>query len=655
MIRKLILSSLLLMGVVTLTQAQDGERVQPKLWIGVSGGANINMYTGTTQTLNESLMAPAAFHDGFGLGGFGSLLLEYRPITFLGLMLNLGYDNRGGAFNQVVSPCDCPEDLKTPLSYATIQPSLRISPFGPDFHIFLGGAYGYNLNKSFRYTFDQNDGNLFNTSEGEFSEMRQHVFSTHVGMGYDIRLSAFDSRNQVALSPFVSYHPYFGQAPRNIESWSLSTVRVGVALKFGRGKVQEVAQAPIIEEKVVADKTVIVPIPVVKSDVKLITRAPLNVPLKRNISESFPLRNYIFFEEGSSSIPNRYVKLTNKEALTFKSDQLRKSDPKNQEGRSARQMNAYYNILNILGDRMRENPNATITLIGASAGNGAALGKTYAESVKTYLVDVFGINQGRITTEGRNQPIHPSEAPGGTKFLPLLREGDRRVDIITNNPNMLTPLQIVALQADPLDSRVVFSAKSEKNQPLKVWNVEITDEKGVTQKYGPYTREQESISGNAILGDRQSGKYKVVMVGETKDGGMIRKESNLNLVRSEKPVEDAIRFSILFDFDDSKAVSAYEKFLTEEVAPNIQNNGTVIIHGHTDIIGGDAYNQKLSEERSREVHQILEKAVRNAGKTGVKFEVIAFGMDEETSPFENKRPEERFYNRTVVIDIVPAK
>ena len=130
---------------------------------------------------------------------------------------------------------------------------------------------------------------------------------------------------------------------------------------------------------------------------------------------------------------------------------------------------------------------------------------------------------------------------------------------------------------------------------------------------------------------------------------------SLNLVRSEKPVEDAIRFSILFDFDDSKAVSAYEKFLTEEVAPNIQNNGTVIIHGHTDIIGGDAYNQKLSEERSREVHQILEKAVRNAGKTGVKFEVIAFGMDEETSPFENKRPEERFYNRTVVIDIVPAK
>ncbi|MDO9153140.1 MAG: outer membrane beta-barrel protein, partial [Paludibacter sp.] len=492
MIRKLFFSSLILMGLVIATQAQENEHIQPKLWIGVSGGANLNMYTGTTQTLNASLMAPAAFHDGFGVGGFGSLLLEYRPITFLGLMLNLGYDNRGGAFDQVVSPCNCPEDLITPLSYATIQPSLRISPFGPNFHVFVGGAYSYNLNKSFRYTFDQNDGNLFNTYEGEFSNIRQHVFSTHIGVGYDIRLSAFDNPNQLALSPFVSYHPYFGQAPRSIESWSLSTVRIGVALKFGRGKVQEVAQEPIIEEKAMVKETgiaVIAPIAVVaKSDVIFITRAPLGVPLKRNINESFPLRNYVFFEEGSSSIPNRYVKLTNNQAKTFKSEQLRKTDPKDQVGRSKRQMVAYYNILNILGDRMRENPNATIILIGSSAGNGAPLGRTYAESVKTYLVDVFEINQTRITAEGRNQPLHPSELPGGKSFLPLVREDDRRVDIITSTPNLLIPLQILAIQADPLDSRVIFSAKSEKNQPLKSWNVEIIDEKGTTQRFGPYTR-----------------------------------------------------------------------------------------------------------------------------------------------------------------------
>lgn len=656
MFRKLIFASLMLIGFATTFQAQEVQRTQPKFWIGISGGANINMYTGTTQTLNSSLMAPAAFHEGLGVGGFGSLLLEYRPIPVVGFMLNLGYDNRGGSFEQTVSPCNCPEDLKTNLSYATIQPSIRISPFGPDFYVFLGGSYGYNIDKSFAYTFDQNNGNLFTTSEGEFSDVRRDVFSTHVGIGYDIQLSAINSRTQVALSPFVSYHPYFGQAPRNVESWSLSTVRIGLALKFGTGKVnnapEETRIVPIPEKKPTFPAVLIVP---AESDVKFITRAPLTVPVKRTINEAFPLRNYVFFEEGSSEIPARYVKLKKDQAAGFKSEQLRKSEPKDQTGRSARQLNAYYNILNILGDRMRESPKATVTLIGASAGNGAELGKTYAESVKTYLVDVFGIAPTRITTEGRNQPLHPSELPGGKNYLPLLRAGDRRVDIVSSSPDLLTPLQIMAVQADPLDSRVVFTAKSEKHQPLKSWNVELTDEKGITQIYGPYTREQESVSGNTILGNRPEAKYKVVMVGQTIDGATIRKESTLRLVRNAEPVEEALRFSILFDFDQSLAIAAYDKFLTEVVTPQIANNSTVIIHGHTDIVGSQEYNMNLSQERALDTQKILEKAVYNAGKTGVVFETLAFGMDADSAPFENKLPEERFYNRTVIIDIVPKQ
>jgi len=35
--------------------------------------------------------------------------------------------------------------------------------------------------------------------------------------------------------------------------------------------------------------------------------------------------------------------------------------------------------------------------------------------------------------------------------------------------------------------------------------------------------------------------------------------------------------------------------------------------------------------------------------------IKAYGEDEAMSPFENKYPEERFYNRTVIIDILPNK
>ncbi len=107
---------MLLIGLSASTQAQEVERPQPKFWLGVSGAVNYNMYTGTTQTLNATVKAPAAFHEGFGLTPYGSFLMEYRPTPILGFMLNLGYDNRGGSFDETVSPCNCPEDLETSLS-----------------------------------------------------------------------------------------------------------------------------------------------------------------------------------------------------------------------------------------------------------------------------------------------------------------------------------------------------------------------------------------------------------------------------------------------------------------------------------------------------------------------------------------------------------
>lgn len=417
-----------------------------------------------------------------------------------------------------------------------------------------------------------------------------------------------------------------------------------MAFKFGRGRVNE---AP--------ERVVVAPIPVATatSDVKFFSRAPLTNPVRLTIKETFPLRNYVFFEEGSSAIPSRYETLNKDQAQKINIESLRTSGNKNQSGRSETQMDVYYNILNILGYRMQQNPTAKITLIGASAGNGAALGKEYAESVKSYLVDVFGIQSSRIATEGRNQPVNPSESPGGVNFLPLLRAGDRRVDIVSSSADLMEPFQIIEVQESPLESKVLFSAKSEKNQPLKSWNVKLTDENGLSQTYGPYTGEQESVFGNTILGNRANGRYNVVMSGYTNEGTLVSKESTLNLVRSpELKEEESLRYSILFDFDESKTVATYEKFLKEVVAPRIYNNNKVNLHGHTDIIGTEDYNMKLSEKRALETERILTKAVTAAGKTGVVFETQAFGMDTNTAPFENKLPEERFYNRTVIIDIV---
>ena len=112
---------------------------------------------------------------------------------------------------------------------------------------------------------------------------------------------------------------------------------------------------------------------------------------------------------------------------------------------------------------------------------------------------------------------------------------------------------------------------------------------------------------------------------------------------------------MIFEFNESKAISIYKKYLTDIVATKIPEGGTVIIHGHTDIIGDEAYNLKLSLARANDVKIILENSLSKARRSDVAFEVYGFGEDQDLSPFENKFPEERFYNRTVVIDIIPGK
>jgi outer membrane protein OmpA-like peptidoglycan-associated protein len=295
--------------------------------------------------------------------------------------------------------------------------------------------------------------------------------------------------------------------------------------------------------------------------------------------------------------------------------------------------------------------------------DGPAQGKARAETIKQYLVDVFGIDSSRITTEGRDKPEIPSVVPGATRELGLLRAEDRRVDIESNSPgimmqvggaarNMLMPVQIVTEAEDPLDAQVLFYVIGAK-EALASWSLEITDEQGKVQRYGPSTRDREGISGNTILGDRSQGNYKVVMLGQTKGGKFVRKESSVHLIRRVEPAKEALRFSVLFGFDKSETIASYQTFLTDIVAPLIPDSGVVVIRGHTDIVGSEEYNDSLSTQRVQDAQGILERAIAKSGKHGITFATFGFGEDLRYAPYDNYFPEERFYNRTVMIELIP--
>ena len=118
------------------------------------------------------------------------------------------------------------------------------------------------------------------------------------------------------------------------------------------------------------------------------------------------------------------------------------------------------------------------------------------------------------------------------------------------------------------------------------------------------------------------------MVGQTESGHSGRKETTSKIVKWTPPsTEEAMRFSVIYEFDDAKATSSYEKYLTETVAPKIKKGATVNIYGHTDVIGEEAYNKGLSLARANDVKTILEKSLLKAGTTGVKFDIQSMGED----------------------------
>jgi len=276
-----------------------------------------------------------------------------------------------------------------------------------------------------------------------------------------------------------------------------------------------------------------------------------------------------------------------------------------------------------------------------------------AGSVKAYLVTVFDIAPDRITIQGRNRPKLPSGNNYGINEVALLNEGDRRVSIESNAPSLLMEFQseqMVGFVA-PLNSYVRFSV-GKNYKELQSWSLVITDETGGFQNFGPYTQESVSLSGNALLGDRSKGNFKVRMIATTKTKVVIEKKTVVHVNQWMSANDsDGKRFSIIYGFNKSEALPMYRKYLLEVVTPQIPVNGTVVIHGYTDAIGQEEYNQKLSMARANNVQSILQEGLDKAGRTDVKFVTSGLGEDAKTAQFKNKFPEERFYNRTVIIDL----
>lgn len=620
------------------------QETSPASWrFGVQAGANINFIGMGFQNLvgpSEGSFISFQGVDGTGIGPSFGLFGEYKSKDWWGVQLRALYDSYNGTVTDESKPSKDEFDVR--MAYLTINPALRLQ-MGEESGLYalIGPTLAFNMSAT--YDYHPNGASDATLKDVETPNVKGMSLGLIAGLGYDIRTSASVGNLPLFISPFVEggwttqqRESSFPDDQDNFDdTWSTVSLRLGAQFKLGiPDKPQEASDQQIVR------------------DVDVIT--PENGLRVLNVVEYFPMLNYVFFPEGSTAIPDRYKQVSQGDAESFSENQILKpseSISSTSVEQAGRQQDVYYNVLNIYGARMRNNPGTTIKLIGSAPENG--VGETMAASIKEYLVSTFGIEESRITVTGGIKPPIPS---GTTRtpqeFNSLIQEENRRVDIVTSDKDLVQPVTVRTIEAAPIDNDIVLGYND--NVKVESWQVTISGE-GKSMNFGPFTDPDSRIPSSPLLGEKQEGNFHAELVVKTTDGETIAHEKDFRLFRKELDNSKTMyRYQILFNYAQSDAVRAYESFLRQELSPRIEQRSKVYVIGFTDNIGADAVNLKLSKQRASEARTIL---VNELGKLSNRSRVqaVGYGEDDSRALFRNTLPEGRFFNRSVVIESIPSE
>ncbi len=109
------------------------------------------------------------------------------------------------------------------------------------------------------------------------------------------------------------------------------------------------------------------------------------------------------------------------------------------------------------------------------------------------------------------------------------------------------------------------------------------------------------------------------------------------------PATIGLAADVLFDFDRSNIKPEFAGVLDDVAALILANNEQVVVEGHTDSIGSEAYNFALGQRRADSVASFL----NTAGVPAADMTTVSFGETRPIAP--NDTPEGRALNRRVEI------
>ena len=368
--------------------------------------------------------------------------------------------------------------------------------------------------------------------------------------------------------------------------------------------------------------------------------------------DSSPLLNYVFFGEGESTISRPYVLFENPaEAQGFSETNLKDS------------MEKYSQVLNIIGKRLAENPDAKILIMGCNSNLGqekdnVTLSRSRADAVHMYLQNIWGIDPARMTVTAQNLPSNPSSNSTAEGIAE-----NQRVEIHSDHPAILDTIRSTYVQKMADTPAVSIVPRIQAESGIENWKVELKGEDESVIEAASGTGDMTSaLTFNLVpAGLSKIASFKTITASvevKDKDGEVFRDQtaavSNVRFIRreqmrAEKRGDHVLEkyALILFDFDDAK-IKERNKYIVDRIIARMKEvpSARVKIVGHTDTIGGEKYNIRLSEQRAKAVlDQLLASGTKDAGA------IEYTGVGPSQPLYDNITPEGRALNRTVTVTL----
>lgn len=508
------------------------------------------------------------------------------------------------------------------------------------FTILLGPSIAIAMSPSFEQredlkapavgTFENGERTRLNFS-GDIPGSKPLLPMLSLGLSYDIPL---DANHTWYIIPEALFSYGFTNVADSV-TWKISRVRAGITVAYSPPE-----NRPIIPTQATMMLSGAIEASGLEADGSERPRVTLRI--EEFLSTRMkPILPYIFFGDGSATIPARYMRRSEASVATFRELDLH----------NASMLGTYHDLLNIIGRRMQDIPTATITVTGCNSGKGAdgannVVSRQRAEAVKAYIVETWRILPNRISVASRQQPETPSNAAEADGV-----EENRRAEITTSDLRILDPVWTTDTSRAVNPPGVRFRGIATAEAGLEEWRINVSQDGRAVKSFSDSGALPEIVDWD-VENDQQHVpkapsqlEYALYLKDNNGQEHVVKgrplnvEQITIQYKRRERIKDKEVdRYSLIaFEYADSK-VTAQQARLLDRLKQKVSLASTIRIAGHTDRTGETAFNQKLSNERAANVAAYL--------KGG---EMTSEGYGEVSSPYTNDLPEGRFYNRTVNI------